>query len=447
MLLGLTAALSGCVSDSDVRVRLAASEGFVAVSDPTADGASVGLSADALVLLWDVPGGPETRGTRMGVDRWAAWFDRRTGVSSSDSYPLGPYAAHSSRLAMAADGTFWAQHIGAPDGVVDVADEEVLHVLELAESGAPVPHRISIELAQRAESTWSVGLAGVGEGFGPLSAVATSEGVSFAVTAFPRDCPSDVGAARVHVFSSRDLVARVLSEGPVSCPSIDDSGLGRAWTHPLIIDTHAAQSLLLSRGDYRDGRLAQAAQIGGLALGEQRRVGGIDWSGPPVPQGAGFELSAARAVSSVLLAERDGLRQGNSCSRLRVLELDGRDARDAPFQLECQRQSPGRVITAFVDMVSTPLGAFFVWGERTGPLVADTSAPGYRERIRAVLLDSSGRRTSDIVDVTPDGAVAPGEFVPIASASGNDVAVAWRDARMDAPGIWVRILHAEALAP
>jgi hypothetical protein len=219
-------------------------------------------------------------------------------------------------------------------------------------------------------------------------------------------------------------------------------------THPLLLNGREGLLWLFRAGAPQE-RVATAANLsedGASILGP---VGARNWApnGGPTAVGGGFNLSAVRVGSNILMAERDGIRQGNSCSRLRVFDLDGRDVHDAPFQLDCLRREAGRVITAFVDMVPTPQGAFFVWGERSGPLLADPTAPGYWERIRAVLLDANGRRASEIVDVTPPGAVAPGEFVPMASAFESDVAVAWRDLRPDQPGIWVRIFHAEPIAP
>jgi len=139
------------------------------------------------------------------------------------------------------------------------------------------------------------------------------------------------------------------------------------------------------------------------------------------------------------------------CFRLRVMDLDGSDAEDAPWQLPCMDDSD--VVVPDVELLAMPGAALLVWAERSGPwsrLVYP--ADRYVERVRAVLLTSEGKRGSAVVTVTDSaagtlvygaGVGLPGRFNPVGASEDAEAIVAWSDARAGGPGVYARWLRCE----
>jgi hypothetical protein len=145
------------------------------------------------------------------------------------------------------------------------------------------------------------------------------------------------------------------------------------------------------------------------------------------------------------------------CYRLRAFEADGSGAHDTPFQLACMRADR---ITRSARLVALDGGyAAIAWAERPrvggrrDGLVQITTSTPWDEGIYLTMIRPDGRRGSDIVRVTSDESTImgtalerrtetsgpyPGDMTVSAASEGNRVVLAWRDERLDAPGIYVR---------
>ena len=161
----------------------------------------------------------------------------------------------------------------------------------------------------------------------------------------------------------------------------------------------------------------------------------------------GFQPRAVRVAGHVLFTERRGSDSG--CYTIRVMDLDGRNAEDAPWQLPCAADggyADGPVITWIHQLVSVPGAAVIVWYERTnvsGGIITDPAS--YREGLFAVMLTEDGKRGSAMMrlttpDFTAAGLDAAGTRVTAndtdvqVAADGNNVFATWIDRRApDAP--------------
>lgn len=143
------------------------------------------------------------------------------------------------------------------------------------------------------------------------------------------------------------------------------------------------------------------------------------------------------------------------CYRLRTFAADGLEPHDIPFQLACM--SAARV-TRSARLLELPAGhAALVWAERPrvgaeGHDQITTDTP-WDEGIYLTMITPSGRRGSEIVRVTSDESTVmgsaldrrtestgpyPGDLTVAATSEGDHVYIAWRDERVDAPGIYLR---------
>lgn len=151
--------------------------------------------------------------------------------------------------------------------------------------------------------------------------------------------------------------------------------------------------------------------------------------------GAGAQARGARAGSRVVFLERE--LPLDDCYRIRVMNLDGSDAHDAPWQLRCERDVvrgmfdlPERaMITSFVDVLPMEGAVLLVWSEVPEPDRPEVMDPG---GIRAVLLTPEGQRGSEIFDVTTPAPLS-GYFR--AAYDGERAVVAWHDAASLEPRI------------
>jgi hypothetical protein len=160
----------------------------------------------------------------------------------------------------------------------------------------------------------------------------------------------------------------------------------------------------------------------------------------------GFQPHAAVAPGGhVLFTQLSELGRQNRCHYLRVMEADGSNPHDAPWQLPCARQGVGYRVTSYPDLLPIEgLGVLLVWDERTGPLTYIS-----RQDVYAVLLTGDGRRASDVIRLTSDAALGSGPlglgFRPFAAALGRRAVVGWLDQREDQPGIHAVVLDVSEL--
>jgi len=175
---------------------------------------------------------------------------------------------------------------------------------------------------------------------------------------------------------------------------------------------------------------------------------------------SGFDLHGVPlGESGVLFRElSDGHRSDSYmlCYRLRTFEEDGSGAHDIPFQLACMRSAR---VTRSARLLELSNGyAALAWAERprlgqNDNLTQITLDTPWDEGIYLTMIRPDGRRGSEIVRVTSDVSTIigtaldrradtsgpyPGDMTVSAASEGNHVVLAWRDERVDAPGIYIR---------
>ena len=196
----------------------------------------------------------------------------------------------------------------------------------------------------------------------------------------------------------------------------------------------------------------------------------VDWTTYAWNLPGGFQPQAVALGSGTLLfTNRDPESSYNVCQELRLVEPDGGSPRDAPYQLRCRnlpgalsRSEHSRWLSQWVVLQPLASGhAALAYGERTQHSLVPfttrvTSDVRWEEGVFLHTIDSEGRRSSEILRVsadessalsnplaprTPDSGPYPGDFEVQAVTEGDDVVVAWRDNRPDAPGYYARRYH------
>lgn len=274
-----------------------------------------------------------------------------------------------------------------------------------------------------------------------------------AVGATPSACGRD-SFRQIHLVPD-DRVGRPLN------PSLCDEAVpetGGGWLFPLPDGTSIG---MLYRERSENGRLRYVQIDADGTLLTSPVVVGLDLEDTHSTVDSGFQPRAVAIGDHVVFTERFGTT--NTCHVLRLMNLDGSDARDAPFQLPCRSADirdfrPGRRVTASIELLRLDAGTLLIYSEHTyaGPETITASYP-WSEAIHAVLLDSDGRRGSDVVTVTDtaataldpiprtadDGPFATSFFVG-AGGSGDRAVVAWYDRRPGGSGIYARSLRIRA---
>jgi len=175
---------------------------------------------------------------------------------------------------------------------------------------------------------------------------------------------------------------------------------------------------------------------------------------------SGFDLHGVPlGEHSVLYRElSDGVYAGANmlCYRLRAFDDDGSNAHDTPFQLACMRSE--RVTRSERLLELTGGYAALAWAERPrlgrdDNLTQITLSTPWDEGIYLTMIRPDGRRGSEIMRVTGEGSTImgtaldrrtetsgpyPGDMTVSATSEGDRVVLAWRDERVDAPGIYLR---------
>jgi hypothetical protein len=286
-------------------------------------------------------------------------------------------------------------------------------------------------------ATFSVGI----EGKLPAARVASS--LASAFSAAPSACGYE-GIVRGNVIVGGEVVP--LAPTDAVCHSLIGTGL--TWLFELDEATLGALFRVRPGGRLHYVRLA----LDGSLLTAPVVV---DGNHVLSPLEGGYQPRAVRVGAHVLFTERRG--DYNRCHAIRVMNLDGTGAGDAPWQLPCygdERNSRDALFVPSIELLAVPGGALLVYAER--PYAISTFVTRdfpWTEAIHAVLLDGDGRRGSDVIEVTDEDATAldpierTDDFGPIGrtfvfgaavAPSGRHAVVAWYDQRIGGEGVYVR---------
>lgn len=268
---------------------------------------------------------------------------------------------------------------------------------------------------------------------GALGAVAPCPGVAF-------------GGVSVHSFGG-DYAASRLPFPTVDCAI---GGAGVPWLFPLDGDE---VGLLYRHGEVDDHEVRYARlDARGQPTSSSRIVGGGE-NTPCCDVTGGFQPRGVRVRDHVLFTERRG--DSSFCYTVRVMDLDGDDVDDAPWQLPCADDGgdgDGPVVTWIHQLVAVPGAAVLVWQERTNLFVGEaftediTDPARYHEGVFAVMLTEDGKRGSAVMELTtPEFTAAEVDAAgtPVfaldtdvqVAADGNEVFATWIDRRAPtAPG-------------
>lgn len=158
----------------------------------------------------------------------------------------------------------------------------------------------------------------------------------------------------------------------------------------------------------------------------------------------------------ILFTERRGRDGLNTCHALRLVNDDGTNPSDAPWQLPCISDLERE--TRMVMLVPLEEGALVMWDERQRIPWRELLLPDqpYDEGIFVATVNDGGQRTSEILRVTgpesrsygelPATGGLPGNFLPHVSSDGErDAVVTWTSAHPEHLGAYAARVRCEPL--
>jgi len=403
------------------------------------------------------------------VEARAQWFDQDL-QPVTDDFALAAGTAMPPFEWLTFDGAVWAQIWGEEDaGAVSPLREQVSIWRLLPRSTHAVRTEVALPVTRAFDGSdltpIDIGATSVTAGADGRAPAAVGHGApTFVLSGIPRTCPGPPVAnfSRLIVFD--EGANAVDLSGEEAC-ALD----GTVWAHNMrLVSLH-------------DGGLGVLFRLG-ISIGQgyiyYSRIGPdltlldtppirVDWTTYAWNIPGGFQPQAVALGSGTLLfTNRDPESSYNVCQELRLVEPDGSSPRDAPYQMPCRNAHGALIRRDWADTLSQwvvvePLAsghAIIAYGERpyhdSAPFTrrVDTRVR-WEEGVFLHTIDEAGRRSSDIVRVTPpqstaladpltprtaDSGPIPGDFEVQAVTEGDDVVVAWRDNRPDAPGYYAR---------
>jgi len=380
------------------------------------------------------------------TEAWAQWYGPELGAES-DSFVLGRGRALISPTWVRHDGALWAQ-LWAEQGTdgLNLPIRYQVSIWQLAPGEKVAERFVAPDLG--ATSVFdrtdllpiSVGAPTITAGAdGRAPAVVAHGRPFFGLGVIPASCPGMHAAnmTRLEMFD-RDSAVIDLS-GPEPC-ALD----GSVWSH---------NARLVALRDGGAGVFFRLGQGIGQGFIHYSRIG-PDLTLLDTPPVRVEETTIARAVpggyqpqavalgsGTLLFTNRDPESGYNVCQELRLVEPDGSSPRLAPYQMPClnapdahRRGEANEVVSAWV--VLSPLAsghAAIAYGE---------TVAGVADGVFLHTIDAAGRRSSEIMRVTPPVTSATSEDFQVQMVSeGDDVIVAWRDSRPDTPGYYARRYH------
>jgi hypothetical protein len=423
-------------------------------------------------------------GTGEATSERAQWFDESFTATTPDFW-IGDGRAVVQPDWAGLDGMVWAQiWVERITPLGPIRTEAAIWSLQ---PGSTMPTRTAVHLPITHVLDGDPGVTPVqaasaatsgGDGRGT---VAVSDGRPvFAINAWLAACDTPtVQAMRIITFDQTSAVADLSGDDPCAQGVNAD---GRLWAHDMRLVP------------LRNGELGIFFRLGeGVGQGQVHysRVGAdlamldtpplrVDDETVPWPIPGGFQPQAVALGSGPLLYTlRNPESATSECQDLRLVNPDGRNARDAPYQMRCRPPRGalndarnGPYLSQWVVLQPLSSGhAVIAYGERTNysPPGTEyvhrlTSSEPWEEGVFLHTIDDAGRRASEIIRVTPDASTAtlgagtprtatdgpfPGEYEVQAVSEDDDVVVAWFDRRPEAPGYYARRYrcHATGLPP
>lgn len=456
---------AGCVNDAEV----------VGACTPRGDaqrvllgpsGVEVGVLDGRVLISWAEPT------SRVGPDgnpeyEWhAAWLDP-LGALEGEVFLGYRRRTGGEHWVRDRDGLTTQSGLSTSDELVPVRLEDAMHLVRVTEAGGVEVTRVELPITRaRPPDCEFCSVAGYGAPGLPSASdllfpmLSTERGALAAVSAVPSGCGSYFAdAGEPILFGWTSLVVR--TREPCAEP----------------IERWPIHLALVARGDsvgilHRVGDSAGQGVVHYLAVDESGAI-----VVPQVVVGAGEPTSGSDSgydLHAVPLGEHHvlyrELSHGNRddgyelCYRLRAFRDDGTEPGDIPFQLACMHSDR---VTRSARLVELAGGdAALAWAERPrlgrqDNLTQITRSTPWDEGIYLTMIRPDGRRGSDIVRVTSDESTImgealdrrtdtsgpyPGDMTVSAASEGNRVVLAWRDERVDAPGIYVRSYTCERFA-
>ncbi|MFW6067542.1 MAG: hypothetical protein ACOC97_04330 [Myxococcota bacterium] len=366
--------------------------------------------------------------------RWVQWYDEGFGPVG-EPVALGTFRAGRTQW-VAVDGALEGQVWADPASTEPPPpDREILHRWRIP----PPPAEPSFERipARGSERCPDCGAPRIGSGSGPISQLPSALAYDDLWSAFvyqPPVCDYDrpyINYDRLFLVSGNGLHPVLWGVDPCALQA-QELQVQNPWLVSLSDGGLGVLFRVRRRGD--EWRPLHYARVGpdGELLEDPRLVDGARGHSTT---GIGFQPRAVQVEGGrVLFAELH-----NECHALRVMREDGSRVRDAPWQLPCMRPGSDE-ITGRVELVSVPGGAVLVWTVSKWRTRGDAEHL-QGEGVYAVLLTSQGKRGSEIVRISDEGARAWFEHLIGAAGDGFDLTVSWSDQRSGAPGVYVRGLR------
>lgn len=391
----LAAASFGCAEPAArITHRCEARAESVQIGDLSSEGGHQIAVADGRVLL-----ASHERGTQEWSAQWRGVSDGR---ALSDRYSLGVGFAHRPVLVPSPAG---------PRGVL-MADVSAAEVTEESASRMPAlwrfptaggpPERtgLGLDVPDACLACIHQSLHGAVPGYHGAFPVVELAGRTLAVlSTIPSECVTSRrlgNLQRMRIVDLDDLSESGIFWGDEPCRVLPgDLAAGTAW--PVALSDGRRMGVFFASGisgvpPIREYMIVEAD---GTVVFGPIDVGTTMERFPALDYGQG---RAVRLGTSLIFAEY--LRRGDICSGLRIMNEEGTNVRDTPWQLPCR--SDDLLWVSWVELRAFGDHALVVWSEHADPF----DAPAWSERVMLALLDDRGRLASEPLEVTPPGASA-----------------------------------------
>lgn len=418
-----------------------------------------GILGDRVVITWISSG---AIGEDMWQSRWLGWWDAELGGVSEPEYVA--YTLDGGNLEFReVDGELIAQSWLSTE-VPNIATFDEGAGMGFLVTSPERGTRFEPVLV-RAQSAVSptVLIGGGAEGLMPT--LVTETDVVGAFISAPFECATGGGGLSTHhraTFASRSARrATPLFWGPRPCDGTPENGIAVANVGGAVLTS--GEIALFVRLGTAGGRppdndrglhyLRLRPDAMEIVLGPLR-IGGIDTA---TRFDSGLQPRVLPfANERILFTERRGRDGLNTCHALRLVNDDGTDPTDAPWQLPCISDLERE--TRMVMLVPLEDGALVMWEERERIAFGERLLPDqpYDEGIFVATVNDGGQRTSEILRVTgpesrsygelPATGGLPSNFRPHVSSNGErDAVVTWTSAHPDHLGAYAARIRCEPL--
>lgn len=467
LFVGAGLAMAGCAgSDTEIIGSLEprSEATLIIASDargPYMPGTGIGLQNDRLLVSSVVVNDVPFDFAAMTFDLHTRWF-ALDGTALSDDENMGVTVGYRNQWVRAAAGLSSA-HYGDPEArVPQVWDRDRVWFLDAQFGQTTEARRVDIGLAdQRTFQSPVIHLpVAPNDGMGTVPTARRGSAALGMIAASPEaeNCTYQQNYQRLIALdgaSARGVVASHVD--PLCQPDAEVDFLRRAEVgDPWLMDLGDGELGLLFRWN-----------AAGLALCYARLDPETLQPSTPVAIGnppflgltrGGYQPRGAAAPGGRVIAIERHVPgrpwdEGRMCQRIVVLDADGSNAHDAPWQLPCHRTTPGNLVTPYVEAVAVPTGVVLVWSERTGPVdLAGARMSSQRSTaVLAVLLTRDGRRGSSVLELVRHDAADPADtffdLMPVVAADGASVVAGWLDPTLTPPGLYVRGFDVTSPAP